>query len=85
MLKHILDLPDNVLGIEGIGEVTSEDYQRVLVPELEDKLRKRKKVRLLYVLGDKFDGYTLSAAWQDAKVGLKHFTQFECSELFKKK
>lgn len=77
MLKLILDLPDNVLGIEAIGEVTAEDYQTVLEPELEDKLRKCKKVRLLYVLGDTFDGYTLSAAWQDAKVGLKHFTQFD--------
>lgn len=77
MLKRILDLPDNVLGIEGIGEVTSEDYQTVLIPELEDKFRKFKKVRLLYVLGNMFGGYTFSAAWQDVKAGLKHLTQFD--------
>jgi hypothetical protein len=77
MLKRIIDLPDNVLGIEASGKVTAEDYQTVLVPELESMLRKIKKVRLLYVLGDTFDGYTGAAAWQDAKVGLTHLTQFD--------
>jgi hypothetical protein len=77
MLKQIIDLPDNVLGIEASGKVTAEDYQAVLVPALEDKLRKIHKVRFLYVLGKGFDGYTGAAAWEDAKVGLKHLTQFE--------
>ena len=69
MLKRIIDLPDNVLGVEASGKVTAKHYQTVLVPELEDKLRKINKVRLLYVFGDTFDGYSGAAAWQDAKVG----------------
>jgi hypothetical protein len=77
MLKCIIDLPDNVLGIEASGKVTAEDYQTVLVPALEAKLRKIKKVRLLYVAGDTFEGYTGEAAWQDAKVDLMHWTQFD--------
>jgi hypothetical protein len=77
MLRRIIDLPDNVLGIEASGKVTAEDYQSVLVPDLEDKLRKTKKVRLLYVLGEAFESYTGAAAWEDAKVGLKHLSQFE--------
>lgn len=77
MLKPITDLPDNVLGIEASGKVTAEDYQTVLIPELEAKLLKIKKVRLLYVLADTFEGFTSAAAWQDAKVGLTHFTQFD--------
>lgn len=77
MLKRIRDLPDNILGIEASGKVTAEDYQTVLIPELEDKLRKIKKVRLLYVLGETFEGYTSAAMWQDTKVGLTHLTQFD--------
>ena len=77
MLKQIVDLPDNVLGIEASGKVTAEDYQSVLVPALEDKLRKIPKVRCLYVLGEGFDSYTSAAAWEDTKVGLKHLTRFE--------
>ena len=77
MLRRIIDLPDNVLGIEASGKVTADDYQSVLVPALEDKLRKIKKVRFLYLLGEGFDGFSGAAAWEDTKVGLKHLTQFE--------
>lgn len=77
MLTKLIDLPGNVLGIEGTGKVTAEDYQTVLVPALEEKLREVHKVRLLYVLGEGFDGYTGAAAWEDTKVGLRHLTRFE--------
>lgn len=77
MLKRIIDLPDNVLGIEASGRVTADDYQSVLVPALEETLRTIKKVRFLYMLGEGFDGFSGAAAWEDAKVGLKHLTQFD--------
>ncbi|MCJ7593040.1 MAG: STAS/SEC14 domain-containing protein [Woeseiaceae bacterium] len=77
MFKLIIDLPDNVLGIEASGKITATDYQSVLVPALEDKLKEIKKIRFLYVLGDAFDGFSGAAAWEDAKVGLKHLTQFD--------
>lgn len=77
MIEVMIDLPDHVLGLRAKGEVTSDDYQTVLVPALEEKLARYKKARLLYVLDDQFEGYTGGAAWQDAKVGMKHFTSFE--------
>ena len=77
MLKRIIYLPDNVLGIEASGKVTADDYQSVLVPALEDKLRKTRKVRFLYLLGEAFDEFSGAAAWEDTKVGLKHLTQFD--------
>lgn len=77
MIERIIDLPEQVLGIKATGEVSAEDYQRVLVPALEEKLRQHRRVRLLYVLGDGFKGYTGGAAWEDAKVGMKHLTAFE--------
>jgi hypothetical protein len=77
MLKLIINLPDNVLGVEAIGKVTAEDYQTVLVPALEAKFGKTRRIRLLYVLGDKFSGLTGAAAWEDAKVGLSHLARFD--------
>ena len=35
------------------------------------------KLRLLYLLGDDFSGFSAAAAWEDTKVGLRHFTLFE--------
>ena len=32
MLDQIADLPDNVVGFIARGELTSEDYEQVLIP-----------------------------------------------------
>jgi hypothetical protein len=77
MIQVMTDLPERVLGLRASGEVTAEDYKTVLVPAIEEQLTKHRKVRLLYVIGDEFKGYTGGAAWEDAKVGMKHLTSFE--------
>jgi hypothetical protein len=33
-------------------------------------------VRLVYVLDDAFDGYSLSAGWEDAKLGIGHSSKW---------
>ncbi len=76
MIDVISDLPDNVLGLTASGEVTADDYKTVLVPALEEKLSKHKKIRLLYAT-DNLLGFTGGAAWEDAKIGMMHLTAFE--------
>ena len=39
MIKTIKDLPSNVLGFEASGAVTGKDYESVLVPAVEAKLK----------------------------------------------
>ena len=77
MLRTIDDLPENVLGFEAVGEVTADDYSSVLVPALEAMLVSHPKARLLYVLGPEFEKFSGGAAWRDATVGMRHFTDFE--------
>ena len=77
MLTFLHDFPDNVVAVRASGEVTADDYQRLLVPGIEEKLSVHKRLRLLYVLGDEFTGFSGGAAWEDAKIGMRHFTHFE--------
>jgi len=77
MLKLIPGLPDYVLGVSAHGEVTGADYETVLVPAIEARTAGHRRLRLLYELGPDFDGYTGAAAWEDAKVGMRHFTSFD--------
>ena len=77
MIEVMTDLPERVLGLRATGQVTAEDYKTVLVPAIEEQLTRHKKVRLLYVFGNDFKGYSGGAAWEDAKVGMKHLTSFE--------
>jgi hypothetical protein len=77
MLEPIPDLPENVVGFTANGEVTSEDYQQRLIPAVERALAARDKVRLLYVLGEDFTGFSGGAMWEDGKVGMQHLTKWE--------
>ena len=39
MLKIMNDLPDNVLGVLAEGKITGTDYETVLIPAIEKKLK----------------------------------------------
>lgn len=77
MIEFIANMPENVVAVKGSGKVTAKDYDDVLVPSIEDKLGKHKKIRMLYELGRDFSGFTPGAMWDDAKVGIRHITAFE--------
>ncbi len=77
MIEITSDMPDNVVAVSAKGKVTGEDYDKVLIPALEEKLKGHKKIRLLYHLGKDFSGFSGEAMWEDAKVGIRHLTAFE--------
>jgi hypothetical protein len=72
MIEVIEGLPDGVVGLEAVGEVTAEDYESVAKPAVERARDGRDKVRLLYVVGERFERYTAGAMWDDTKLGLAH-------------
>ena len=77
MMDPISGLPDNVLGFTARGKVTAEDYETVVMPAVENKLAKHSKLRLIYRMGEEFEGYEAGAMWDDARVDIGHFTAWE--------
>jgi SpoIIAA-like len=77
MLKLSEGLPENVLGVSAEGKITGTDYETVLIPAIEEKLKTNKKIRMLYQLGSKFNGFELSAMLDDAKMGMKHLSAWD--------
>lgn len=77
MIEVIAGLPDNVLGIRATGKVTGEDYEKVVMPAIEQRLKRHHKIRFLYHMGSDFVGFTPAAMWDDARVGMDHITAFE--------
>jgi hypothetical protein len=75
MLERIQS-PEGVVAIRAVGQVDGSDYEQVLAPAVDEALERRGEVRLVYVLGPDFDGYTLGAGWEDAKLGLGHWTKW---------
>ena len=49
----------------------------VAAEAVEEMLARRKNIRFLYHIGDEFSGFDAKAMWDDAKVGLKHFSAWE--------
>jgi hypothetical protein len=77
MINLLGDLPPNVVGIEAVGHVSSEDYRDVIEPAVQAALEEHAKLRLLYLLGDEFEGYSAGAAWEDTKLGIHHWDTWE--------
>jgi hypothetical protein len=77
MMEIIGGMPENVLAVSGRGKITKEDYERVLIPALEEKLKNHEKIRMLYQLAPDFTAFTPGAMVDDAKVGIRHLTAFE--------
>lgn len=66
---------DDVLAIAAHSKITTEDYENVLIPEFEKKAHAEGKVKLLLIFGDNFTGYSVGAAWDDAKFGFLHLNE----------
>jgi SpoIIAA-like len=77
MIKLMDGLPDNVIGFEAIGEVSAGDYKDTLDPAVDAALQDHDKLRLVYLLGDQFSGYTGGAMWEDARIGMGHLNRWE--------
>jgi len=77
MIELLPDYPDNILAIAARDNVTGEDYESVIIPAIDAKVKEHGKIRLLYHLGPEFTGFDASAMWEDTTTGFRHFTDFE--------
>ena len=77
MIRFLEGFPDGTVAVEARGRVTLEDYDKVLIPAVEDALEKHGKVRLYYELGKAFSGIDPGAAWRDLRIGIEHLSAWE--------
>ena len=76
MLEELNDLPAGVIGFEAVGTIHSDDYDTVLRPAVAAAAAQG-GIRMVYVFGDRFDGYSSGATWEDAKLGLGNARSWE--------
>src|ERR1700740_3634226 len=68
VIERLSDMPPGTIGFRVTGEIQREDYDQVLVPELERAVASGEGLRTLYLV-EKFKEIDPSALWADAKVG----------------
>lgn len=76
-VRLISGLPTNILAVEAIGEIEDDDYEKVILPAVDEILETNDKVRVLYVLGEEFEKYELDAMWEDTKMGMQRLGKWE--------
>ena len=77
MIEIIQDMPAGVLGLSATGTVTADDYESTLIPAVAGATSDDQKAKILFLLGDDFEGYAAEAAMDDARMGLHHWSDFE--------
>jgi len=77
MIQILSGFPDNVVACAAQGRITKDDYETVLIPEIEAKLRKHDKVKCYYQLGPEMSSFDPGAAWEDAKIGIEHLQRWD--------
>lgn len=77
MIEPIEGAPGGVLAFRAVGKVEAVDYEDVLTPAIEKAIAEHGKVRLVYELGPEFDGYSVSATWEDMKLWAPHLRAWE--------
>ncbi len=72
----ITEMPGhNVIMAKVTGKLAKEDYDRFL-PQMETFMEKHDKIRLLFEM-ERFQGWDMSALWEDTKFATKHFNDIE--------
>lgn len=77
MIELIPDMPENVLGLTAKGEVTADDYEKTLIPAVEQKVKEMGRIRVLVYIGPEFENYKAGAVWEDTKVGVEYWKSWE--------
>jgi len=76
MIQLINNMPNNLVAFRASGEVTKEDYENVVVPEVDRLAEATDTLNFLLQLDTDIENFTVGAWIQDALIGLKNITKW---------
>jgi hypothetical protein len=76
MLDRI-ESPETVLAFRAVGTIDRLDYERVLRPAVAEMVAKQGEARFVYELGPEYEHYAVAAAWEDLKLGVRHWSKWK--------
>ncbi|REG96093.1 SpoIIAA family protein [Flavobacterium aquicola] len=76
MIQLESNTPSNVAAFRATGEVTKEDYENVVIPEVERVISSIGHINFLLYLDTAIENFTAGAWVQDALLGLKNIAKW---------
>lgn len=77
MIDVMNESTGNILDVRASGKLSRADYRDVLAPRVQSLLGRFRTLRVLFLMGEDFDGWSLGAAWANTTFDLKHRRDFE--------
>jgi hypothetical protein len=77
MLELMPASDSDIVAIGARGVLTEEDYQDVLIPQLEGALEAAERVRVLVLMDETFRGWNARAAWRNTCLDVRHRRDFD--------
>jgi hypothetical protein len=77
MIESLDGFPQGIVAFKARGRITRHDYDKVLVPKVEEAFRRHPRLRCYYELGPEYAGMEAGAMWEDFKVGIAHLAGWE--------
>jgi hypothetical protein len=76
MITLLNDAPLNVVAFRATGEVTKDDYDKIVIPAIDALVQKQDSINFLLIVDTAMKNFTIGALLKDLGVGLKHFTKW---------
>lgn len=76
MITILNNTPTNTAAFKATGKVTKDDYQNVLLPEVEKLIQNTGQINFLLYLDTDIENFTAGAWLQDAMLGLKNLMKW---------
>ena len=70
MIRIMSELPPGIVGFEARGKVTAQDYETIMMPEINRVASGGGRLRVLYFLGPEFESFSVGAMFDDALIGV---------------
>lgn len=77
MIEVLKDFPDNVAAYACHERLTKADYETVLIPDIEDKLTRHKKLRIYCEVAPDYVGVEPDTVWEDWKFSFSTWFDWE--------
>lgn len=76
MITQLKDIPNTMVGFRASGEVTKEDFDKIILPAVAELLQRTDELNYMLVLDTPLKNFTLGAWIKDALLGLNNLTKW---------
>jgi len=76
MIAKLQNIPENVAAFEASGIVTQSDFENVVFPTVEEKVKLFDELNYLLYLNTGIEDFTFKAWLQDLLLGIKNLTKW---------